>query len=151
MRNKVLKEKLSFLVTSWMHFTEYLNTHSLLNWASNKSKTLNLKLSNTLHGEFKFWAYHFSKMGNYKSLSLIHVATWSIAYQSTGLSHANRACTQTIDLLLRRSSSSHVEIKTAGEFIVFKRKGLGVEVGKGGNRCALSKRKGLWIKQHPTP
>ena len=37
-----------------------------------------------------------------------------------------------------------MEIKTAGEFIVFKRKGLGVEVGKGGNRCALSKRKGLW-------
>ena len=37
-----------------------------------------------------------------------------------------------------------MEIKTGGEFIVFKRKGLGVEVGKGGNRRALSKRKRLW-------
>ena len=38
-----------------------------------------------------------------------------------------------------------MEIKTAGEFIVFKRKGFRVEVGKGENRRALSKRKRLWI------
>ena len=38
-----------------------------------------------------------------------------------------------------------MEIKTAGEFIVFKRNGFGVEVGKGENRRALSKRKRLWI------
>ena len=44
---------------------------------------------------------------------------------------------------LCRSSSSHKEIKTAGEFIVFKRNGFGVEVGKGENRRALSKRKRL--------
>ena len=46
---------------------------------------------------------------------------------------------------LCRSSSSHKEIKTAGEFIVFKRNGFGVEVGKGENRRALSKRKRLRI------
>ena len=45
---------------------------------------------------------------------------------------------------LCRSSSSHVEIKTASEFIVFKRKGFGVEVGKGENRRALSKKRRLW-------
>ena len=38
-----------------------------------------------------------------------------------------------------------MEIKNAGEFIVFKLNGFGVEVGKGENRRALSKRKRLWI------
>ena len=48
-----------------MNFTEYLNTHSLIIKLSFKQiQNLNLKLSNTLHGEFKFWAYHFSQMGN---------------------------------------------------------------------------------------
>ena len=54
---------------------------------------------------------------------------------------------------LCRSSSSHKEVKTAGEFIVFKRKGFGVEVEKGENRRALSKRKRLWtgeLKLDPT-
>ena len=41
----------------------------------------------------------FRKWETKKSLCLIHVATWSIAYQYTGLTHANRACTQTIDFL----------------------------------------------------
>ena len=46
-----------------------------------------------------------------------------------------------------------MEIKTAGEFIVFKRKGFGVEVAKGENRCAVSRRKRLWtgeLKIGPT-
>ena len=46
-----------------------------------------------------------------------------------------------------------MEVKTAGEFIVFKRKGFGVEVEKGENRRALSKRKRLWtgeLKLNPT-
>ena len=46
-----------------------------------------------------------------------------------------------------------MEIKTAGEFVVFKRKGFRVEVGKGENRRALSKRKRLWtgeLKLDPT-
>ena len=46
-----------------------------------------------------------------------------------------------------------MEIKTAGEFTVFKRTGFGVEVGKGENRRALSKRKRLWtgeLKLDPT-
>ena len=42
---------------------------------------------------------------------------------------------------LCRSSNSHIEIKTGAEFIVFKRKGFRVEVGKGENRRAPSKRK----------
>ena len=37
-----------------------------------------------------------------------------------------------------------MEIETAGEFILFKRKRLGLEVEKGENRRALSKRKRLW-------
>ena len=51
-----------------------------------------------------------------------------------------------------------MEIKPAGEFIVFKRKGFGVEVGKGENRRALSKRVNVCgqansnlTQQHPTP
>ena len=46
-----------------------------------------------------------------------------------------------------------MEIKNAGEFIVFKLNGFGVEVGKGENRRALSKRKRLWtgeLKLDPT-
>ena len=38
-----------------------------------------------------------------------------------------------------------MEIKNAGEFIVFKLNEFGVEVGKGENRRELSKRKRLWI------
>ena len=41
-----------------------------------------------------------------------------------------------------RSSSLHIQIKTAGEVIVFKRKGFRVEVGKE-KTGALSKRKRL--------
>ena len=48
-------------------------------------------------------------------------------------------------LSLCRSSSSHTEIKSAGEYIVFKRNGFGAEVGKGENSRALSKRKRMWI------
>ena len=38
-----------------------------------------------------------------------------------------------------------MEIKNAGEFIVFKLNGFGVVLGEGENRRALSKRKRLWI------
>ena len=46
-----------------------------------------------------------------------------------------------------------MEIKTAGEFVVFKRNRFGVEVEKGENRRALSKRKRMWkgeLKLDPT-
>ena len=42
-----------------------------------------------------------------------------------------------------------MEIKTAGEFIVFKRQGFGVEVGKEENVCGQANSN--FIQQHPTP
>ena len=46
---------------------------------------------------------------------------------------------------LCRSSRSHMEKNRRGIYCVVKRNGFGVEVGKGENRCALLKRKRLWI------